>query len=59
MARAVPEGEDIFKVLENVIFKRLLPSLNFQSDFNDINRDVMALPNASVAWALLTAHTGP
>ena len=44
LARTIPDCDDLFKPLEDAIRQRLLPSLTGQNAFNDVDRDLMALP---------------
>ena len=44
LARTIPDCDDLFKPLEDAIRHRLLPSLTGQNAFNDVDRDLMALP---------------
>ena len=43
IARTIPNVEDLFKPLENIIRKRFLPSITGQNAFGDNERDLMAL----------------
>ena len=44
LTRAIPNIGDLFSPLEDVIRRKFLTSLTGQNDFNDITRELMALP---------------
>ena len=44
IARTIPNVEDLFKPLEEVIRKRFLPSITGHNAFGDKERDLLALP---------------
>ena len=44
LVRTTPDIEDLLQPLENAIRQQLLPSLTGQTAFNDLDRDLLALP---------------